>query len=415
MRALAEAARVMTPAVSVIQASPEEVPARRQSSNTTRITRIIAGIRTDDAVFLASVLTIDSLNAALIAEGQQPVTSLALRILSKTPAWEYLACGMKCRFGTTALGVSTDNCSSTCGDGMRAIIEQCDDGNKQAGDGCDASCNIEDVDDFYGYWNCWETALGQLSSADPGSDVGGDNATEVIGASSPLLFMAYGTSEAASVLDDRLCMASVCEKTERVSVEQAKGTAQVLTTAVATTIAAVTTSVVVSSVASSIAGTTGGAAGGAAGGAGAGAGAGVGAGESAVGAVGAGLGPLFALVDQVQFMAVVGRVGGNNASESNSAFSSGMEWINLSPPVPLFSAIPSDNSSASERRASEVKAKTSDGCKYNVMLLFAEKILICVALLVFIFLLRSLCCWIYMRHYPQEPKPPDMSWPNWEG
>ena len=304
---------------------------------------------------------------------------------------------------------------------MRASIEQCDDGNTQAGDGCDASCTIEDVGDFYGYWNCRETALGRLNSADPGSDVGRDNATatEVVGASSPLLFIAYGTSEAASALDNRLCMASVCNRTERVSVEQAKGTARVLTTAVATTIAAVTTSVVVSSVASSIAGTTGGAAvsaaGGAAGGAGAGAGAGVGAGETAVGAVGAGLGPLFALVDQVQFMAVVGRVGGNNASESNSAFSSGMEWINLSPPAPLFSAIPSDNASASERRASEVKAKTSDGCNYNVMLLFAEKILICIALLVFIFLLRSLCCWIYMLHYPQEPKPPDMSWPNWEG
>ena len=140
----------------------------------------------------------------------------------------------------------------------------------------------------------------------------------------------------------------------------------------------------------------------------------MGAGESALGAVGAGLGPLFALVDQVQFMAVIGRVGGDNRSESNSAFSSGMEWINLSPPIPLFSASPSDNASASERRAREVKPQTA-GCNYHVALQFGERIFICVALLVFIFLLRSLCSWIYTRRYPQEPKPPDMSWPNWEG
>lgn len=417
-RALAEAAIITPRAVSVLQSSPEEQPSRRSSSNSTTITRIVAGIRTKDPIKVASFITLDTLNRALQADGLVLVQSLVVRILETPPPGahlEYLPCNVQCRFGTSAEegGINADNCSSTCGDGMRAIIEQCDDGNIEEGDGCDSFCNLEsqEAGNFYGVWECGEMAA---RGNDANSAVGVyGNATQDGSSSSSLTLMAHGSREAASKFDS-LCVVSVCNLVEKVSVEQAKATAQMVTTAVATTIAAVTTSVVASSVASSIAGTAGGAAvsaaGGAAGGAGAGVGAGVGAGEGAVGAASVGLGPLFAMVDQVQFMAVVGRVGGDNSSESNAAFSRGMDWINFSPPFAIFSASPPTNASGSQRRA-----RSPDGCHLDILLAFGEKVFTCAALLIFISLLRSLCCWLYMRHYPQEPKPPDMSWPNWEG
>jgi len=43
-----------------------------------------------------------------------------------------------------------------------------------------------------------------------------------------------------------------------------------------------------------------------------------------------------------------------------------------------------------------------------------EKLIVCVSLLAIMFGLRWLCCTLYMRKYPDEPKPPDMSFPNWE-
>jgi cysteine-rich repeat protein len=36
-------------------------------------------------------------------------------------------------------------CNSTCGDAMRAGLEECDDGNTNDGDGCSSSCRFEDV------------------------------------------------------------------------------------------------------------------------------------------------------------------------------------------------------------------------------------------------------------------------------
>ena len=49
--------------------------------------------------------------------------------------------GWTCTGGTPA---KKDNCTSTCGDGVRAVAEEgCDDGNTSAGDGCSASCGVE--------------------------------------------------------------------------------------------------------------------------------------------------------------------------------------------------------------------------------------------------------------------------------
>lgn len=48
-----------------------------------------------------------------------------------------------CRLGTTRDAVSGE-CVVACGDGARGPGEECDDGNVDAGDGCDPRCDIED-------------------------------------------------------------------------------------------------------------------------------------------------------------------------------------------------------------------------------------------------------------------------------
>jgi len=198
-------------------------------------------------------------------------------------------------------------------------------------------------------------------------------------------------------------------------------------TAVATTIAAVTSSIVASSVASSVAGAAGGAAAGAAGGAGAGAaggagagagaGAGGGAGGGGAGGAGAGLGPLIAMVDQVQFMAVAGRAGGGDGS-ANQAFSESMDWINFSPPVDIFPG--SGNTgrrSQHHRRAGNSTSNSTDCSPCNICAAkrYGQKILVSASILTIIYCVRATCCWAYMRHYPEEPQPPDLSFPGWEG
>jgi len=52
-----------------------------------------------------------------------------------------LACADDCTFDYSA-------CAATCGDGIVALTEACDDGGREAGDGCSAACRIEDG------WTC---------------------------------------------------------------------------------------------------------------------------------------------------------------------------------------------------------------------------------------------------------------------
>ena len=44
---------------------------------------------------------------------------------------------------TNPAGAIPSVCSIDCGDGITTSPEQCDDGDEDPGDGCDASCNIE--------------------------------------------------------------------------------------------------------------------------------------------------------------------------------------------------------------------------------------------------------------------------------
>ena len=118
------------------------------------------------------------------------------------------------------------------------------------------------------------------------------------------------------------------------------------------------------------------------------------------------------MVDQVQFMAICGRVGGQNASQATSAFSEGMDWINFSPPGNMFGV-----GGGGGRRAGSNATSTCDkaACDWCVASKFGQKMIVCVGVLLCIGSLRWFCCTMYMRRYPEDPKPPDLSYPNWEG
>jgi cysteine-rich repeat protein len=71
-----------------------------------------------------------------------------------------------------------------CGDGLKDVSEECDDGNTQSGDGCDASCKIEagtcgtgDTQGMVSYWNF-------DNSSNPGKDNVDGNDGTVNGATS---------------------------------------------------------------------------------------------------------------------------------------------------------------------------------------------------------------------------------------
>ena len=158
------------------------------------------------------------------------------------------------------------------------------------------------------------------------------------------------------------------------------------------------------SLAASSTAAAGGAAAGAAGG-GAAAGAG---GAGAGGAAGAGAGPLVSMINQVQFMAICGRVGGEEADEGTSSFSAGLDWVNFSPPFEIVGG--GDGSGGRREGPSSCDVATCGLCVGKKLL---EKLIVCAAVLALMFSLRWMCCTLYMRKYPEEPKPPDMSYPNW--
>ena len=242
---------------------------RRSAGNSSTI---VSGLCTDDPGAVAASLTLRSLNDALQAQGLPAADSLDIRILAKSE-FEFLACGVRCRHGSSTYGVVPGNCSSKCGDGWRSLLEECDDGNLENGDGCNRACALEESSDLYGVWKC---RSGNFSS------------------NSSMLSSVYSTAGEAAAISMDVCESDVCTLVEGLSIVAAEQSAQVVTAAVATSIAIVTTSVVASSVASSVAATTGGAAANVVGGAGATSFSGAGASVA-----GAGLGPLFAMVDQV--------------------------------------------------------------------------------------------------------------------
>lgn len=194
----------------------------------------------------------------------------------------------------------------------------------------------------------------------------------------------------------------------------AEATAQVVTASSGAAIAAVASSVMVSSVAGAVSGATASAAGGAAsaaaggagmGGAVGGAGGGGGAGLSGAGGAAAGLGPLFALIDQVQFMAVCGRLGGSNAPEPSRKFSAGIDWINLTPPFDIISV----DAKEDRRKGTDETGTWFDssddcqhgrGCSLCAGKVYLEKIIVCIGIIVIVYTIRSICRWLSLRNFP---------------
>ena len=159
-----------------------------------------------------------------------------------------------------------------------------------------------------------------------------------------------------------------------------------------------------------------------------------------------------ALIGQVQFLNVIGRVGGSNGSASMASFSGGFGWANLElPPSVSAGVFPwrSDNasnngsqahSSVGSRRAAK-KSKTSDGegcdsvgencggeeeaaaaeegvegsqCDFAVIMPSVEKLCTCVVLLVSVFVFRSCVGLVFTQCLHSEEVPTSFRFPAWE-
>jgi len=75
---------------------------------------------------LATTITITTTNITTT----NIATTISLPVLT-TPTPMFVSCGIKCR-----MQIVEWKCNTTCGDGLRAGFEECDDGNDADGDGC---------------------------------------------------------------------------------------------------------------------------------------------------------------------------------------------------------------------------------------------------------------------------------------
>lgn len=139
---------------------------------------------------------------------------------------EYLACGLQCNGGTIAAWgvVSRENCSSSCGDGLRSLLEMCDDGNTESGDGCSASCEYEEAS-FLGVWKCQARAAAFDAAGD--KDIQNITLPQV---NESVLLQVYYSAEAAAAAAHEVCRRDACNLEQGVSVAAAQQTAQVVTT-----------------------------------------------------------------------------------------------------------------------------------------------------------------------------------------
>eukprot|EP00931_Biecheleriopsis_adriatica_P040733 TRINITY_DN23337_c0_g1_i1.p1 TRINITY_DN23337_c0_g1~~TRINITY_DN23337_c0_g1_i1.p1 ORF type:complete len:4853 (-),score=966.29 TRINITY_DN23337_c0_g1_i1:13-14571(-) len=93
-------------------------------------------------------------NAQHVADFCQPICGDGLRVVGEEcddgNEISGDGCGPNCKFEQfkgTACPPASDGlggvCRATCGDGVRGPVEECDDGNSISGDGCSASCQVE--------------------------------------------------------------------------------------------------------------------------------------------------------------------------------------------------------------------------------------------------------------------------------
>ena len=399
---------------------------------------IIGNIETTDLDAVLKALTMRSLNTALKRHGLPVVSKFRVFELLPPPPFEFFDCGIKCVYGVYRVsGIDPEFCNATCGDGMRSLLEECDDGNVVNGDGCSDQCIVEETGNLSAFWDCQlEFEPDSLKVAPPMavSNSGwdsldiplttplplGQNASTPTPTPTPQTMSPYPGDDNAKTTTDgsesnstSRCMRDRCRLQVGLSVASARQTAQVVSAVVSTTIATVATGVFASSVAGAMSDAEASAAG-SAGGAGlrVGAGGGAGAGELGAGThiqgSGAGMGPVFSMVRQVSFLSIVGRMGGPNASASQKHFSSELDWINFEAP---FDVIPRANTQAAKTRRSRTlmqqgvlsrhSVDSEEDCDYKkcgncVGIRFVERVVTCAFILGLVGIIRLIVNLLYL-------------------
>ena len=116
--------------------------------------------------------------------------------------------------------MSDKNCSSTCGDGLRSLLEMCDDGNLDDGDGCSASCEYEDAG-MSGLWECQAREASEDPDGTGGALEYNENAT-LPAVNTTALFQAYPSADAAAAAAPDMCRRDVCRLVEGITVAAAE-------------------------------------------------------------------------------------------------------------------------------------------------------------------------------------------------
>ena len=143
-----------------------------------------------------------------------------------------------------------------------------------------------------------------------------------------------------------------------------------------------------------------------------------------------------ALVGHVQMLNMVGRVGGENGSDSMAAFSDGFGWANLDMQFSIFGTETSARRSFRRRarrtsRRAPKKSRDTDtnvtldsnetsvdleerDCSWDSVAPSVEKIVLCVMILSAVFCVRSLLVLVVQKCFKKEA-PTSLLFPLWEG
>ena len=201
-------------------------------------------------------------------------------------------------------------------------------------------------------------------------------------------------------------------------------------------VGSVVAAVVATNVAVAVGTAIGGAVGGAVGGAGGGAAGGAAGGGAGAGGAAAGAGSV-ALISQVQYLNVAGKIGGSNASKSLSTFSGGFGWANMEFPIadqvdPRRLQEPANGSSSTkkQRRSSGIlmshKSRKEcavnasyceeEVCSFDVIAPSVKKLTSSVTIMFFTFLGRSFLLMIMLYVLKKDPGSLNaFRFPSWEG
>jgi len=146
----------------------------------------------------------------------------------------------------------------------------------------------------------------------------------------------------------------------------------------------------------------------------------------------------FSIGPPVQFLNLVGRIGGSNGSDTMAAFSSGFGWANLELPASLAvwrpQPISTDNETLNETKSAGRRAKikkSTEGCEVKDdcadaeddlvltescsllnLLPSAEKLGTCISLLCSVFAIRSTLCLVF-KHCLHKDAPSSFMFPSW--